>query len=37
LIGGSGIALLSRFENARDVAHALQSSAETTGDNSKWC
>jgi hypothetical protein len=37
LIGGSGIALLSRLKNARDVAHASQSSAGTIGDNLKWC
>jgi hypothetical protein len=36
LIGDSGIALLSRRKDARDVAHALQSSAETSRDNSKW-
>ena len=35
LIGGSGIALFSRLKDTRDVAHALQSNAGTTSDNSK--
>jgi len=34
-LGGFGIALLSRLKDASDVAHGLQSSSETTGDNSK--
>jgi hypothetical protein len=35
LIGGSGVAILSRFENARDVAHTRARIApETACDNS---
>jgi hypothetical protein len=34
-LGGGGIALLSRLKDARDIAHALQSSAETVGYNRK--
>jgi hypothetical protein len=35
LIGGSGIAVLGRFKNARDVAHAIQSGSGMNSDNPK--
>jgi len=36
LLGGSGIALLSGLEDASDIAHALEISAESSADNPKW-
>ena len=35
-LGGFRIALLSCFEDSRNVVHAAQTSVEFLGDNSKW-